>query len=181
MQFSETSTKCSRNEPNPPRSCTWFAWQREIAHFIYVSAISKDKRFEVLKQPASIGWMDFGMLSVMWIPCWNPIWRQRKILMYALTWKLSLTTVVRFGTIAFSINKCGKLDCSICLPLRLPSEIFGTLSFLPDPVPDDDHHYKKFDDLYGTSTSEEHRPSLKDSKGNQSHWHAFQPGWSDCC
>ena len=31
--------------------------------------VLKDKRFEVLKQPASIGWMDFGMLSVMWIPC----------------------------------------------------------------------------------------------------------------
>ena len=64
---------------------------------------------------------------------------------------------------AFSIKKCGKLDCSICLPPRLPPEEFGTLSFLPDPVPspDDDQHYKKFDELYGTPTSEKHRPSVE--------------------
>ena len=50
------------------------------------------------------------------------------------------------------------------------------LLFLPDPVPspDDDQHYIKFDDLYGTLTSEKHRPSLKD-RSKQSHGMPFSP------
>lgn len=44
-----------------------------------------------------------------------------------------------------------------------------SLSHLPDPVPDDSDHYKAFDDLYGKNeTSEEHRPSLKQSEAKNS-------------
>ena len=70
---------------------------------------------------------------------------------------------------SFSIKKCGKQECNICLPPRLQPDVFSTLAFLPDPVPADDQHYKKFDDIYGTLTSEKHRPSLKDEGCKQSH------------
>jgi len=35
------------------------------------------------------------------------------------------------------------------------------LHYLPDPVPGDENHFKKFKDVYGTVASEEFRPSLK--------------------
>ena len=38
--------------------------------------------------------------------------------------------------------------------------MFETLSFLPDPIPENDDHYKSFSDVYGQTTSEQHRPSL---------------------
>ena len=66
---------------------------------------------------------------------------------------------------AFSIKKCGKLDCSICLPTRLPLEEFGTLSFLPVPSPDDDNLMSSMVRL----------PSLKDGRGKQSHGMPFSP------
>ena len=64
----------------------------------------------------------------------------------------------------FSIKKCGSTTCSICCPPRLPVDIFDTLHHLPDPVPDSTgEHYKDFDDIYGSDTSEKHCPSLADS------------------
>lgn len=78
---------------------------------------------------------------------------------------------------SFSIKKCGKHDCAICLPPVLSPDVFSTLAFLPDPVPDpdNDQHYKKFDDLYGTFTNESHRPSLKDDGGKKPHEIPFSP------
>ena len=35
---------------------------------------------------------------------------------------------------------------------------------LPEPVPGDDGHYLCFDSVYGTTTSENHRPSLSQAK-----------------
>ena len=67
----------------------------------------------------------------------------------------------------FCIKKCGKLDCDICKPPRLPPEAFNTLVFLPDPVPQGDGHYKPFDTIYNTVTSEEHRPSLQNHPARQ--------------
>ena len=68
----------------------------------------------------------------------------------------------------FSIKKCTRDSC-VCKPPRLPMEVFESLNHLPDPVPDDDDHYKAFDDLYGKSeTSEEYRPSLKQSEAKNS-------------
>lgn len=57
-----------------------------------------------------------------------------------------------------------------CRPPRMNAEKFHTLHFLPDPVPDQTHsdptaapgedlHYKCFEDIYGTVTTEDHRPS----------------------
>ena len=43
------------------------------------------------------------------------------------------------------------------------------LHWLPDPVPDEsEDHYKSFSDLYGTTTSEEHQPSLQPFTGKAS-------------
>lgn len=61
---------------------------------------------------------------------------------------------------SFCIKKCGEPTCEICRPVRLPSEVFTSVHFLPDPVPGEDEHYKPFDEVYGTETSESHRPSL---------------------
>lgn len=46
----------------------------------------------------------------------------------------------------FGIKKCGKLDCSICKPPRLPKEVFDNLHHLPDPVPDSTTKYKSFEE-----------------------------------
>lgn len=63
------------------------------------------------------------------------------------------------------MKKCGKSDCDMCNPARMPSEVFSSLHHLPDPTPADNEHYKPFSDLYGTLTTEKHRPTLlKDFK-----------------
>ena len=41
------------------------------------------------------------------------------------------------------------------------------MNFLPDPVPNDNGHYKSFADVYGTKTNEEHRPSLQKKPAKQ--------------
>ena len=61
----------------------------------------------------------------------------------------------------FDILKCGDSDCNICLPPRLSPEVFVKLDHLPDPVPGPEDHYKKFSDIFGTKTTEQHRPSSK--------------------
>jgi hypothetical protein len=62
---------------------------------------------------------------------------------------------------SFCIKKCGETDCRICKPPRLPSDVFQEIRFLPDPVPNDDGHYKPFEIVYGKTTSEKHRPTLQ--------------------
>ena len=61
----------------------------------------------------------------------------------------------------FVVRKCGVSTCDICGPPCLPESVFSSLHTLPDPMPDEEGHYKKFADLYGTKTTESHRPSLK--------------------
>jgi len=63
----------------------------------------------------------------------------------------------------FDIKKCGDSNCNMCKPPRLPAEEFTKLKHLLDPViaADADGHYKKFDEVFGTSTMEEQRPSLQ--------------------
>ena len=60
----------------------------------------------------------------------------------------------------FEIKKCGEVSCSICRPVRahLPSDV--KLEHLPDPMPGSEGHYKPFNEVFGTATSEHHRPSL---------------------
>ena len=59
----------------------------------------------------------------------------------------------------FSVKKCGSADCNICKVPRLPVDVFNDIHHLPDPIPDGDK-YKSFEDVYGSQTSEKHRPSL---------------------
>ena len=61
----------------------------------------------------------------------------------------------------FDIKKCGDEDCNICLPPRLPSDKFSQLDHFPDPMPGTDGHYKKFSEVFQTTTVENHRPSLQ--------------------
>ena len=61
---------------------------------------------------------------------------------------------------SFCIKKCGDSACGVCKPPRLPPDTFSKIHFVPDPVPQAYGHYKSFEDVYGTVTTEEHRPSL---------------------
>ncbi|CAG8642760.1 37483_t:CDS:2 [Gigaspora margarita] len=65
---------------------------------------------------------------------------------------------------SFTIKKCGDETCSTCLPLRCSREEFEQLHYIPDPTLGEDLHYKSFEELYGTTTTEEYRPLLKDAK-----------------
>ncbi|CAB4375626.1 unnamed protein product [Rhizophagus irregularis] len=59
------------------------------------------------------------------------------------------------------IKKCNNSECTICLPVELPIEVFDELHFLPDFEPSiaDSNHYKDFSSIYGTQTSENFHPS----------------------
>ncbi|XP_070547345.1 uncharacterized protein [Ptychodera flava] len=61
----------------------------------------------------------------------------------------------------FMISKCGDISCKLCKPPRLPQDVFQGIHKLPDPVPTEDgDHFKSFEELYGTETTEKFRPSL---------------------
>ena len=64
---------------------------------------------------------------------------------------------------AFCIKKCGEQTCSICKPVHMPRDIFDQIHHLPDAVHESDRHYSPFVNVYGTQTTEEHRPSLQHS------------------
>ena len=66
---------------------------------------------------------------------------------------------------SFCIRKCGVSSCSICRPPRLPLDTFSKISFIPDPIPQADGHYKPFQEVYGIVTTEEFRPSLSKQSG----------------
>ena len=59
----------------------------------------------------------------------------------------------------FDILKCGLPNCSICKAPRLQ---FHTLHHLPNPIISDDH-YKPFNKVFGTQTTEKDRPSAQKS------------------
>ena len=50
---------------------------------------------------------------------------------------------------SFQIKKCGMPSCTICRPVRMCMNVFSTLHFLPDPIPDNNGHYKTLIDVYG--------------------------------
>ena len=56
----------------------------------------------------------------------------------------------------FDIKKCGNAACTICKPPRLPPDLFSKLQHFPDPMPGQDGHYKKFEEVFATNTVEEH-------------------------
>ena len=57
----------------------------------------------------------------------------------------------RLRTYLASIKKCGSSECTVCLPSRLPNEIFERIRHLPDPTPDESNegHYSKFREVFG--------------------------------
>ena len=67
-------------------------------------------------------------------------------------------------TYTFQIKKCLEESCYLCSlfqPPRLEPEVFKSLSFIPNPMLDHtQEHYKSFQELSGTETSEKDRPSL---------------------
>ena len=67
---------------------------------------------------------------------------------------------------SFQIKKCGKIDCTVCKPVRMDPAVFASLHYLPNPVPGSDDHYKSFEEVYGQSEAltEKHRPSLQQKK-----------------
>lgn len=66
---------------------------------------------------------------------------------------------------SFSIKKCEDSSCDICKPPRLPREIFAQVHHLPDPIPASDGHYKSFEEVFGTTTTETYHPSLSKRSG----------------
>ena len=114
---------------------------------------------------------------------WKEILKVDQSLTTSDTTKLKIRTKEQFKSFLlshccqrhymFSVKKCEDLECLVCEFPRLPPNIFQTLHHLPDPVPVGEH-YKSFDELYGTNTTEEHRPSLKESKV-KSHGMPFSP------
>ncbi|CAB4434284.1 unnamed protein product [Rhizophagus irregularis] len=68
----------------------------------------------------------------------------------------------------FEIKKCNNPTCPYCKPIRLPSQEFHDLSFLPDPIPSQENtdHYAAFQSIYGTETTEEYRPTYMQSQAN---------------
>ena len=65
----------------------------------------------------------------------------------------------------FSIRKCGRTDCNMCKPPRLPPDVFCQLHSFPHPIPEPgSNSYKDFHSAYGTATTEKYRPSLVQKK-----------------
>ena len=76
-----------------------------------------------------------------------------------------MTTHCQIRHYMFSVKKCGKTCKFGCKLPQLPMDIFEKISHLPDPVPGiNQDHYKSFSESYAKSTTEEHRPSLKEGK-----------------
>lgn len=66
---------------------------------------------------------------------------------------------------SFQVKKCGHDHCrfGVCQPPRLSQDVFDSLSWLPDPIPDTGSadHYTRYADLKGVATTDQHRPSSK--------------------
>ena len=75
---------------------------------------------------------------------------------------------------AFSRVEKSLPDFARCKAPRLPMEVFSDVHHLPDPVPVGDH-YQPFSEVYGTATTEKHRPSLSSPQTSSSHAMPFPP------
>ena len=62
----------------------------------------------------------------------------------------------------------------MCKPPRLPEAVFNELHHLPDPVPENEEHYKSSSSLYGIHTTERDRPSKKEG-ARKAHGIPFSP------
>ncbi|CAG8811491.1 38971_t:CDS:10, partial [Gigaspora margarita] len=79
--------------------------------------------------------------------------KNNKFKCYSLASKEDITEI-------FEIKKYNNFSCLYCKPIHLPSQEFDDLSLLPDPIPSKDH-YTNFQQVYGTKTTEEHRPTCE--------------------
>ncbi|RGB39303.1 hypothetical protein C1646_754740 [Rhizophagus diaphanus] len=79
-----------------------------------------------------------------------------------------IKTYCRVRVYSFQIKKCNNPACLYCKPIRLPLNEFHNLSFLPDLIPSQDNtdHYATFQNVYGTETTEEYRPTYMQSQAN---------------
>ncbi|CAB5154885.1 unnamed protein product [Rhizophagus irregularis] len=76
-----------------------------------------------------------------------------------------MNTHCRARAYSFQIKKCNNTTCLYCKPIRLPSSEFRNMSFLPDPIPSQDH-YATFQDVCRTETTEKYRPTYIQSQAN---------------
>ncbi len=82
---------------------------------------------------------------------------------------------------SFCITKCKDSACPYHNEPRLPPQLFAKLHPLPDPIlAQDVSHYKTFHEVYGTPTTDVHRPSLK-SQQKISHEVPFSPSAASAC
>lgn len=65
----------------------------------------------------------------------------------------------------FQIRKCVKDGCVCCKkhPPSIPLGVFVGVHFLPSPMLDIGTKYREFDEVYGTETTEQDRPSLQNN------------------
>ena len=49
----------------------------------------------------------------------------------------------------------------------MPLDTFNNIHHLPDPIPSEDGHYTPFSEVYGSSTTEQHRPSMQVKREKQ--------------
>ena len=70
---------------------------------------------------------------------------------------------------SFQYRKCAKTSCEVCKPPRLDEEVFQSLTWLPNPVPDKNSpgHYQVYMQLKGQETSECHMPSRQSRVENK--------------
>ena len=76
--------------------------------------------------------------------------------------RLNYKNFMIITSLFFQIKKCGKMDCNICKPIRSDDLDFSQVHSLP-PIADKTR-YKQFSDVYGTITTEQHRPSLSNQR-----------------
>ena len=87
--------------------------------------------------------------------------RKKSDLKHAPAFHKFLSHCTRERHYFFEVKKCGQETCTICKPLRLSKDIFEQIKPFPDPLPGSDGHYLSFSNIYGSQTSEQHRPTLK--------------------
>ena len=75
----------------------------------------------------------------------------------------------------FCIKKCKDTQCKYHLPPKLNEELFDSLHHFPDRM-HSSFRYKLFSDVYGSETTEKHRPSLSAARSSaSSHRMPFNP------
>ena len=86
----------------------------------------------------------------------------KKELQKASDWKSFVDKHCKYSHYSFQVKKCSMEDCLYCQchPPQTPD--FDQLHFLPEPEPTSDkQHYLPFDQMYGKTTTDSHRPSCQ--------------------